>query len=538
MVLILVLVVIPVLTLAALTYSELMLVEREASQVALRHVQARELAQSGIDAVRVFLSTDTDTQTQAGGWYDNPSLWSSQLVIDDPDPRYCGLFSLIAPALQEGDYAGIRYGIEDESARINLNTLIVIDRFLPGTARELLMALPGMDESIADAILDWMDSDDEPREYGAEADYYLALNPPYSPKNGPLESIEELLLVRGVTPYLLFGADVNRNGLIDPGEPNPASVPELQGYEDTMSRGWSAYLTLWSKELNIRSDGTVKIDVNQDDLEKLYTELEELFGSHWATYIVAYRQQEEPYQAGQSSEEEVETEPSGQLDLSRNGNLQLTTILDLIGQRVRVQYQGEEEAKILESPFPDLPEAMDLYLPLLMEHLTAVPNTVITGRININQAPRLVLQGLPGMTPEIVEEIIARRVEDPSQAEPYQKYETWILQEGIVTLEEMKALIPLICAGGDVYRVQAVGYFEREGPAARIEGVLDTTKRPAAILFWREMSHLGGFAAEAGSYSNFAALTPTRLLERLRQKNLSPLAIVGMDRSGATFLRR
>ena len=38
-------------------------------------------------------------------------------------------------------------------------------------------------------------------------------NPPYAPRNGPLGSIEELLLVRGVTPALLFGADLNRNGV-------------------------------------------------------------------------------------------------------------------------------------------------------------------------------------------------------------------------------------------------------------------------------------------------------------------------------------
>ena len=79
--------------------------------------------------------------------------------------------------------------------------------------RDLLMALPGMTEETADAILDWLDEDEEPREYGAESDYYSSLSPPYAAKNGQLETVEELLLVRGVTPQLLFGADVNRNGI-------------------------------------------------------------------------------------------------------------------------------------------------------------------------------------------------------------------------------------------------------------------------------------------------------------------------------------
>jgi hypothetical protein len=48
---------------------------------------------------------------------------------------------------------------------------------------------------------------------GAEIETYSALG--YACKNGPPDTIEELLLVRGVTPDLLFGADMNRNGVID-----------------------------------------------------------------------------------------------------------------------------------------------------------------------------------------------------------------------------------------------------------------------------------------------------------------------------------
>jgi hypothetical protein len=59
--------------------------------------------------------------------------------------------------------------------------------------------------------LDWIDEDDDQREFGAEEDFYSGMSPPYAPKNGPLDTVEELLLVRGVTPWLLFGGDVNRN---------------------------------------------------------------------------------------------------------------------------------------------------------------------------------------------------------------------------------------------------------------------------------------------------------------------------------------
>ena len=509
MVLVLVLAVVPVLSLVALTYSELMFVEYEAAQTSLRKAQARELSFSGIDAVRMFLSLDLETQAQAGGWYDNPAIWCERLVIDDVDPRRRGRFTLIAPNLRDGYYSGIRFGIQDESARLNLNAVLVVDKQIPGAGRELLMALPGMTEDVADAILDWMDEDDEPREFGCEAEYYLTLAPPYQPKNGPLETIEELLLVRGVTPSLLFGADVNRNGVVD-SEDTSANLPGEVGLLDEEGQvGWATYLTLWSMELNLRSDGSPKIYVNKDDLESLYTELEELLGTHWATFIVAYRQQEQGDDSSRSrtggsaqnsqgrssnennSEEEIESEPSGELDLAQPARTRISTILDLIGSRVRVRYTDEEETKILLSPCQGDPASLAVHLPLLMENLTAVESPVIFGRININLAPRAVLRRIPGMTEEIVEEILARRPQDPLQADPYFQYETWILQEGIVTLEEMKSLMPFICARGCVYRIQVVGYFDGGGPFSRIEAILDASKLPPRLVFWRDLTRLG-----------------------------------------------
>jgi type II secretory pathway component PulK len=522
MVLVLVLAVVPVLSLAALTYSELMLVEYEAAQISLRKAQARELALSGIDAVRMFLSLDAETQTQAGGWYDNPALWSERLVVDDADPHRRGRFTVIAPNLQDGYYSGIRFGIQDESARLNLNALLVMDKQIPGIGRELLLALPGMTEDVADAILDWMDEDDEPREFGCEAEYYLTLDPPYQPKNGPLETIEELLLVRGVTPTLLFGADVNRNGVVDAEDSSSSLSPEVGLFDEEAQVGWAAYLTLWSMELNLRSDGTPKIYVNKDDLESLYTELEETLGTHWATFIVAYRQQEQGDNSGRNqsrgasnnsqersgddsdAEEEIESEPSGELDLTQPARTRISTILDLIGARVRVRYAGEEETKILLSPCQEDPASLAVHLPLLMENLTAVESPVLFGRININLAPRAVLRRIPGMTEEMVEEILARRPQDPLQADTYFQYETWILQEGIVSLQEMKSLMPFICARGCIYRVQVVGYFDGGGPFSRMEAILDARKLPPRVVFWRDLTHLGfGWEGERPGIWNY-----------------------------------
>jgi general secretion pathway protein K len=58
---------------------------------------------------------------------------------------------------------------------------------------------------VVDSILDWRDTNDFYRANGAENDYYLSLKDPYYCKNGNLDSIEELLLIRGVTPDLYHG---------------------------------------------------------------------------------------------------------------------------------------------------------------------------------------------------------------------------------------------------------------------------------------------------------------------------------------------
>jgi len=67
---------------------------------------------------------------------------------------------------------------------------------------------------IVDAVVDWIDKDGRESDNGAESGYYQGLKNPYECRNGPISSIEELLLVRGITPLLLFGGG-EQKGLAD-----------------------------------------------------------------------------------------------------------------------------------------------------------------------------------------------------------------------------------------------------------------------------------------------------------------------------------
>jgi hypothetical protein len=151
----------------------------------------------------------------------------------------------------------------------------------------------------------------------------------------------------------------------------------------------------------------------------------------------------------------------------------------------------------MASPFPEDLIAMGLYLPMLLDNVTVSDAKIIPGRININQAPKVILAGIPGMNEAILTELISRRAFEPPEDMPNRRLETWILAEGIATLNEMRLLMPFVTAGGDVHRAQVVGYYQEGGSSARVEVTWDATPAEPRILFWRDLSHLGrGFALE------------------------------------------
>jgi general secretion pathway protein K len=69
-------------------------------------------------------------------------------------------------------------------------------------------------DTIVDSIMDWKDPDDLHRLHGAESDYYMSLPNPYKARDANFETLEELLLVKGMTPEILYGTN-EKKGAID-----------------------------------------------------------------------------------------------------------------------------------------------------------------------------------------------------------------------------------------------------------------------------------------------------------------------------------
>ena len=72
-----------------------------------------------------------------------------------------------------------------------------------------MFAVEDDDQALAliDALIDWLDDDDDEGEHGAEKGYYLSLDKPYPCRNGPLQYPEELLLVKGFSREIVYGGD-------------------------------------------------------------------------------------------------------------------------------------------------------------------------------------------------------------------------------------------------------------------------------------------------------------------------------------------
>ncbi len=140
------------------------------------------IAEAGISAGKALLEEDKET----GNTSDNlTELWAS------PIPEY---------ALGDGTFAG---QITDESGKFNLNSLLDSQGKPILWKREQLarlFSLLEVDPDRVDPIIDWMDKNSETENHGAEDETYLAQDPPYPTKNRPLDTLEEIRFIKGITP--------------------------------------------------------------------------------------------------------------------------------------------------------------------------------------------------------------------------------------------------------------------------------------------------------------------------------------------------
>lgn len=101
--------------------------------------------------------------------------------------------------------------LTDEAGKVDINRTPEV--ILRNLLANLGLKLEDVD-IIADSIMDWKDEDDLHRLNGVESDYYMSLSNPYKAKNADFDTLEELLLVKGITPEILYGNN-GKKGIFD-----------------------------------------------------------------------------------------------------------------------------------------------------------------------------------------------------------------------------------------------------------------------------------------------------------------------------------
>ncbi len=484
-VLLAVLIVIVVLTLAAYRFTDSMLGEYRAAVRTSDLAQARAAALSGVHYVSALLADPEAMELYFGGepTFDNADLFANVVVHSDPDkPAREARFSIISIAMTGPGSFEQRYALTDESGKLNINALIAQDK-KGEVLYNALLKLPNMTPDIADAIVDWVDADSVARTTGAESDYYQALGNPYRAKNGPLNSIDELLLVKGVTPQLLYGSDQNQSGSSD--------------------RGLTDYITVYGREVTADANGLLKVFINGDEVGPIYDALlASGIDEEMAAYIMAAklfgttRLDENGNPTGRNASQKVD--PAGLDQLiqavedkvanATNAGRALNSIIDLKDTRVTLpKAAGQQNSTAYYSPLNN-PERLSALLPVLLSRVSTKDAVEMVPRLNVNTAPQEVIQGLPGLEEEDVSAILsAREGITPGSLEATTG--AWLVTAAGLTRDKFKKIEKYVTGSTMIYRVQSVGYIAG-GPSARIEAVIDTNFGAPRIVYFRDLGEL------------------------------------------------
>lgn len=422
MVLVVTLAVVIALASMAVVFARSMRVEAMASSNRYSQAQARGIAHG---AASYLAATQDVTEAQA-------------VAVGE------GAYWLLRPNLDEDDADEYSWGLIDEGARLNINT----------TEAAVLALLPGMTEQLAAAIVDWRDNDSEPGEAGgAEDDYYLMLEQSYQTKNAPFETLEELLLVRDMTPALLYGEDVNRNGILDPNEDDGEDTFPSDNADGRLDYGLIEYLTVATQPVNnqdlfnVNGEQGVNNNQEREQLREMFGEtIDETRANTLANAIVAQR----PH----------------------------ANLIDMF-----------YKAEMTVAEFAAVADRLTF---------TNQPRTYL----NINTAPRAVLLALPEMTEADADALIEYRrargaevsggvAEQGTSSTLSQELASiaWITEA--LDREKAVAIGGLITTRSQQFTADIIATAENGRGFERVRVTFDATAGTGGMLTWRRMTHLG-----------------------------------------------
>lgn len=388
-----------------------------------------KMATAAVDEVRCKWACRAGTETAIGLL--NEDLQDTDCLLDlwcDNDEDYNNV------PLERCVYSVY---VVDEAGKLNVNV----------ATREQLMALPYMEASVADAILDWRDNDQNPRAEGAEGGYYENLPYPYTIRNGPFKTIRELLRVKGVTKDLLYGEDLNLNGQLDHNEADGELSPPMDNGDDYLDEGWIAYLTCYSYEKNVDAEGQNRININQAEEQPLQNGLG--VTAPQARWIVQNRG-------------------------SGYGNI--AGLIDRNSPKEPPKDSGDDDG--------NRADPIDLQtFSRIADKITTSGESTLQGTVNINTAPREVFVALlegGDQAEQIAESIVTER---SGLLYGYQSIAE-LLKIQSMTIDKFKSIAGNLTVRSNVFTVRCYATANVSGATMQTECVVDRGETPCKVLYW------------------------------------------------------
>ncbi|MBM3847096.1 MAG: hypothetical protein FJ405_12535 [Verrucomicrobia bacterium] len=432
-VLLAVLVVILMGSMVALSLMFRLRADETASMAGSSSEQAWAAAMVGVrEAIRVAQRTAPGEL----GWQDDPKTFRDRWVSDDGTDRW--YFSVYSPPL-EGELQELRYGLTDEASKLNVNASHTAD----------LTQIQNLTPALVASIRDFIDPDVSTRPDGAEQEYYDTLPVPYVVRNGPLNSIDELLLVRGFTPSLLYGEDRNMNLRLDANENDGVQSAPLDNADGRLSLGLRSVLTVHSYDNDLDSEGGLKTVINDS------------FSGFPSV--------------------ELPAAVTNFITLLRTNRLRVNHAAELLQARAQIKDEKGGTVDVDSGIGGD-------EIAVVLERFTATRTNRMEGLINANTAPSSVLATVPGIDPPLADAIVSgRKAISPERRTNL----AWMFQEGVMTAEQFRAIVPHLCARSLQYHFYSVGFSVPSGRFRVLEVTIDLGSPSPSILYLRDITRMG-----------------------------------------------
>ncbi len=505
MALLIVMVLTMLIALGAYRFSFYMQSQYRVTRVAEEQSQARLAALSGVEIAASILELSDVQRQSMGSLVHNAGIFREKVIDSSQSNAQADAesapnveqgkwrVSVIAPSHESvnasmassspglgrsGDVANAahRYGLENESAKLHIPTLLQWEELNPGSARIALLRLPGATESLVDQ---WL------RRHGVIAQNASGgLSQRFNPVSS-LNGRESQQSSVDLLAYHWCGGDLNQNYIIDPlelrirdqtlGDENIGNSNQLAGVTSDAKLatfGWQRYLTWESGQRNENRFGEQRIYLNDADLTTLHRRLTQAWSLEWANFVIAIRQ------FGISSEKPSVTVDASSWtpDFAQAASYNLASITELLTAVVVVPSSSSKQ--LLINPFSSDISGASNYLDRLLDEGTLETSPALVGRIDVMEAPLEVLSSVPGVDSALAESIVQRRASQNAQRGSI----AWLLQEKLVTVAQLKHLERFLISRSDVYSFQAVGYRDELSPMYRCTVTVDARQIPARIL--------------------------------------------------------